>query len=169
VQEDKKKLPWTKLDTETQYIRRIETILVHDGTYFYSGTPLVDPAWLARIFSQIRNQAREEGIVLFMDHDYYPIGYDRWLGGIDFVTIDVRRILALASNLLASAMAVLHNHPQGSGKPSSGDEAFCLQLLQVCSVMGWGLMDFIIMPANGPYYSFREHEHPAITGIFPKV
>lgn len=158
-----KKLEFQDLGTENlRYIRRIETRFVEDGSFEYFGGKVDTPDKLFRIFKRIGESDREKGIVLFLNHDGLPIGYDLWLGSIDFVSIDPRRVIMLASMLGATKIAIAHNHPSGACEPSNNDSAFCFQVSQVCSILGWELVDFMIIVSNG-YYSFREKQNPALS------
>jgi DNA repair protein RadC len=158
-----KKQVYSEVKSELHYLRRVETTLVEDGQFFYNGAPIEDFESVVRLFERLGSRAREHAVVLFLDHDNFPLGYDLWLGGIDFVNIDPRRVLILAGQLLASKIVVCHNHPQGHPSPSQGDEVFCTQLSQLCDIMGWVLLDFVIVAAGGSTYSFRRMHHPALT------
>jgi DNA repair protein RadC len=139
------------------YIRRIETTLVDDGTFVYNGLALDNPEKLSRVFKKIGTQGREQGIVLFLNREYIPLGYDLFLGGMDFVTIDPRRIIILAGLLLAPIVVIAHNHPASSANPSIADREFALMCTVSCRTLGISLVDFLIVATSGLYYSFREH------------
>lgn len=157
-----KKIPYVKHgDENVRYIRRVETTLVDDGSFEYIGLPIKSEDDLARIFSRLRESAREQAVVLFMNYQSMPIGYDLWLGGIDFVAIDPRRIISLAGTLMAAKIAVCHNHPTGPALPSDGDTMFAVQLGQLCKIMGWEFYDFMIL-SSGDFFSFRKTKHPAL-------
>ncbi len=151
-----------------KYVRRIETNFVEDGTFEYVGSSIKSPKALASLFRRIGNSDREKGVVVFFNHDYVPIGYDLWLGGIDFVSIDPRRIMTIAGLVGASKIAIAHNHPSGDCNPSGADEAFCIQMAQVCLLLGWELMDFQIV-AGDNYFSFRENNHPIFDSEFNPI
>jgi len=151
-----------------KYVRRIETSFVEDGTFEYVGTAIKDSKSLASLFRRIGMSDREKGVVVFFNHDYVPIGYDLWLGGIDFVSIDPRRIMTIAGLVGAAKIAIAHNHPSGDCLPSGADEAFCVQISQICGLLSWELVDFQII-AGDNYFSFKENNHPVFTLDFNPI
>lgn len=162
MKREAKKISYVKHgDENVHYIRRVETKLVEDGTFEYLGRPIRSEDDLARIFSRLRESDREQAVVLFMDHQNMPIGYDLWLGGVDFVAIDPRRIISLAGTVMASKIAICHNHPHGRALPSDGDTVFAIQIGQLCKIMGWEFYDFMIL-SSGDFFSFRKTNHPAL-------
>lgn len=76
-------------------------------------------------------------------------------GGITGSTVDVRMVLheALVGN--APNIALCHNHPGGSLRPSPADEQLTKSLLAACKVMNINLIDHIIVSHEG-YYSFND-------------
>ncbi|GAF82508.1 unnamed protein product [marine sediment metagenome] len=162
-----KNLEYQKHDeTNLRCIRRVETTLVEDHSFEYFGEPITDSAKLAKICESVGRKDREIAVILFLDKLSYPIGYDIFMGGIDFVTIDPRQVFKVAAMLNASKIAVCHNHPEGDPHPSRDDQTFCLQLSNLCFVMGWQVLDFIIL-ASGAYYSFRDSKNPSLLDKFP--
>jgi len=136
-------------------VRRVETRLVEDDTFKYNGDPIKNSKDIFDIFESLGLKDRELAVVLFLDKSFRPIGYDIWSGGVDFVTIDPRQIFKVAAILNASAMVMVHNHPDGQLNPSQADELFCLQLSKLGQIMGWPLLDFLII-AGKNYYSFKD-------------
>ena len=51
---------------------------------------------------------------------------------------------------------VFHNHPSGVIEPSSQDRDMTELLYAICKLMGFELIDHIIITEDG-YYSFREN------------
>jgi DNA repair protein RadC len=152
-----------------RWIKRVETKLVHDGKFEYYGKPLNTGTELASVFRRLAESDREQAVVLFLDHLSNPIGYDLWLGSIDSVSVDPRRVINIAASVMASQIAICHNHPTGPALPSGGDEMFAMQIAQVCKIMGFRLLDFLIVNSEG-YFSFQEVSHPAmLLGFIPVV
>jgi len=145
--------------SQLRYVRRVETSLVEDGQFEYLGGALKSSDDFARMFSRIRHSDREIAITLFLDTNDMPIGYDRWTGGIDFVSIDPRQVFKVMAGLNAAKVVFCHNHPEGAIRPSVGDEMFCLQMCKLCELMGWEVVDFIVLGSAG-HYSFKDKDNP---------
>ena len=160
--------PFVEPQTKSGYLRKVETKLVEDSDhrFLWTGGPLESVESFVSLFRGLQVSAREEACVLFLDRDNNPIGYDLWLGGVDFCNIDPRRVLALTAQLLAQKIVILHNHPSGDPTPSETDMVFCLQMAQTCHILGWSLVDFVVFAPGGRHFSFRERRHPALTGMF---
>ena len=76
-------------------------------------------------------------------------------GGISEVSVDVRIIIREAVLCNATIVAVCHNHPSGSIKPSKADDALTQQIKRACEVMRLHFMDHVIV-TDGQYYSYHE-------------
>ena len=76
-------------------------------------------------------------------------------GGISEVTVDVRIILKEALLANATVIAVCHNHPSGSLKPSKPDDQITQRLKNSCDIMRLHLLDHIII-TDGAYFSYHE-------------
>jgi DNA repair protein RadC len=76
-------------------------------------------------------------------------------GGISEVTVDIRILIREAVLANATILAVCHNHPSGSLRPSSADNALTDAIRQACSLMRIKFMDHVII-TDGAYYSYHE-------------
>jgi DNA repair protein RadC len=76
-------------------------------------------------------------------------------GGITSTTVDPRLIFRKAIELQAVSIIACHNHPSGSLKPSTSDQALTKQLLEGASYLGIHLLDHLIVSEKG-YYSFAD-------------
>ena len=98
----------------------------------------------------------EEFWVLYMNQAHQLIKKVRIAhGGISEVTVDVRIIIREAVLCNATIIAACHNHPSGSIRPSTADNALTQQLQKACLLMRLHFMDHIIV-ADGCYYSYHE-------------
>jgi len=151
-------------ESHYRFIRRIKTEVVNDGAFKYSGQPLTTPTQWASAFRSLKTSDREQACVLYLAGDFQPIGYDMWLGGVDSVNIDPRRVFFLGSAILASKLVIIHNHPYLSAScvvPSSPDTMFCMTMSNLGELLGMRLEDFIIIHPEG-FTSFLESKHPAL-------
>jgi len=76
-------------------------------------------------------------------------------GGISEVSVDVRIIIREAVLNNATIIAVCHNHPSGSIRPSRQDDDLTDSIRNACSLMRLKFMDHVIV-ADGCYYSYHE-------------
>lgn len=76
-------------------------------------------------------------------------------GGLTNTTVDVRCILREALLKRASAIALCHNHPSGSIRPSRDDDRLTQQVSQAAQVMNIRLIDHVIL-TDGKFYSYAD-------------
>lgn len=98
----------------------------------------------------------EEFWVLLMNQNFRLIKKVRIAhGGISEVSVDVRIIMREAVLSNATIIAVCHNHPSGSIRPSRQDDALTETICKACQLMRIHFADHVIV-ADGIYYSYRE-------------
>lgn len=76
-------------------------------------------------------------------------------GGITEVSVDVRIIMREAVLANATILAVCHNHPSGSLRPSHYDNEITTTLQKACQLMRIHFLDHVII-TDGAYYSYHE-------------
>ena len=76
-------------------------------------------------------------------------------GGIDQTTADVRSILREALMQRATQIALIHNHPSGSPRPSTDDQRLTQLVQKGAQTMNIRLIDHVIV-TDGVYYSFND-------------
>ena len=76
-------------------------------------------------------------------------------GGISEVSVDVRIIIREAVLCNATILAVCHNHPSGSLKPSNMDNDLTSSIQNACRLMRIRFLDHVII-TDGAYYSYHE-------------
>lgn len=113
-----------------------------------------------RIYNHMHPQLQdldvEEFWLLLMNQDYRLIKKIRIAhGGISEVTVDIRILIREAVLCNATIMAVCHNHPSGSLRPSGADNALTKSIKQACDLMRIKFMDHVII-TDGNYYSYHE-------------
>jgi DNA repair protein RadC len=69
-----------------------------------------------------------------------------------------RVITALAKNLGATGIIIVHNHPSGDPEPSCADKQATLKLDQICRENGIRLLDHLIISRSG-WVSIRAAGH----------
>lgn len=76
-------------------------------------------------------------------------------GGITGTVTDVRMILKMALDSLATSMILCHNHPSGNIQPSEADLSITRRIRESASLMDITVLDHIIV-AGKAYYSLAD-------------
>ncbi len=98
----------------------------------------------------------EEAWVLLMNQNYKLIRAERLSrGGITETAVDVRMIIKQAVLCNATIVAITHNHPSGSTRPSKDDDRLTERVKKACEVMRLFFADHVIV-TDGSYYSYRD-------------
>lgn len=77
------------------------------------------------------------------------------LGGLDSSLVHPREVFHFAFHYRAARLILAHNHPSGSLQPSAEDLALTRRLTKVAQVMGFDVLDHLIV-GEGGWFSFRE-------------
>lgn len=98
----------------------------------------------------------EEFWLLLMNQDFRLIREQKIAhGGISEVAVDIRLLIKEALLCNATILAVCHNHPSGSIRPSQADNDLTQSIRRACDVMRIKFMDHVII-TDGAYYSYHE-------------
>lgn len=100
--------------------------------------------------------AHEEFWVLLLNRANKPIDIKMVAsGGVSATIVDVKIILKLAIEKLASSIIIAHNHPSGSLIPSDADKEITTKIKNACKLIDIPLLDHIIVTDKG-FYSFND-------------
>lgn len=77
-------------------------------------------------------------------------------GGVDFTGADIRKIVKPAVDLMASNVALCHNHPHSTTRPSPDDRDLTKKTKEALALFDIRLLDHIII-SDGRYYSFADN------------
>ena len=77
-------------------------------------------------------------------------------GGISATYVDARLILQAALLANATQIIMAHNHPSGSMKPSTLDDALTEKVRKVAELMEIHVADHIILSPEQEYYSYHD-------------
>ena len=77
-------------------------------------------------------------------------------GGISATYVDARLILQAALLANATQIIMAHNHPSGSMKPSTLDDALTEKARKVAELMEIHVADHIILSPEQEYYSYHD-------------
>ena len=104
----------------------------------------------------LQDEDVEEFWILLMNQNHRLIKKMRIArGGISEVSVDVRIIIKEAVLANATILAVCHNHPSGSLKPSAMDDDLTYSIQNACRLMRIRFLDHVII-TDGAYYSYHE-------------
>ncbi|MBQ8656226.1 MAG: DNA repair protein RadC [Prevotella sp.] len=98
----------------------------------------------------------EEAWLLLMNQNFRLIKSVRLShGGITETAVDVRLIMKEAVLCNATILALAHNHPSGSTRPSHDDDQLTERVRKACEIMRIHFADHVII-TDGAYYSYHE-------------
>ena len=105
---------------------------------------------------QLQDLDVEEFWLLLMNQNHRLIKQIRIShGGITETAVDIRIIIREAVLANAPMLAICHNHPSGSLRPSSMDNDLTTSIQRACQLMRIKFLDHVII-TDGAYYSYRE-------------
>ena len=106
---------------------------------------------------KMQDLATEEFHILLMNQNFRLVKSERIShGGITEVSADIRIMMREAVLNNATIMAVCHNHPSGSTRPSKVDDTLTQSVKKACEVMRIHFSDHVIV-TDGSYYSYAEN------------
>ena len=105
---------------------------------------------------QLQDLDVEEFWLLLMNQNHRLIKQIRIShGGITETAVDVRIIIREAVLANATMLAICHNHPSGSLRPSPMDNDLTTSIQRACQLMRIKFLDHVII-TDGAYYSYCE-------------
>ena len=79
------------------------------------------------------------------------------VGCMDNSVMDMSKAIQAALLCNGKAIAICHNHPSGTLKPSTMDDKTTSDAKKMCDVMKMRLIDHRIINADGDYYSYNDN------------
>jgi DNA repair protein RadC len=99
----------------------------------------------------------EEFWVLFLNRANKVMGKHKLSqGGLSGTVTDVRIVMKMSLDCLASGIIVCHNHPSGNLNPSESDTRITQKIKESGAIMDIQLLDHIIV-SEKDYYSFTDN------------
>ena len=111
----------------------------------------------------INELTHEEFWAIFLNNSNKLIGKKQISsGGLTHTSVDVRMIMKNAVECNATVIAVAHNHPSGSVKPSKEDINLTKRIKEACEIMDIKLLDHVIIgehfsSGGNNYFSFYDN------------
>lgn len=101
-------------------------------------------------------ELKEKSFAVYVNQSNQVIGvYKISEGGLCSTVIDIRLVLSIGLQTLATGIIIAHNHPSGHLRPSSADREITKKIKQAASLVDIRLLDHIIM-SDYSYYSFAD-------------
>lgn len=105
---------------------------------------------------RMKDMVIEECWVILLNQSFKVVGIENISkGGITAAMVDVRMVIKAAVLKQATALALCHNHPSGSTRPSREDDDLTRRVYEACRVMQIKMIDHVIVSENG-YYSYAD-------------
>ena len=113
-----------------------------------------------KIYTKFRHlslSSEEHACVLLMKQNFSIIkAVELCNGSQTKCFFDVRAVIREALLNMATTLAIVHNHPSGSTKPSKSDDEITTKIAKACEIMRLHLIDHVIIADNN-YYSYHEN------------
>lgn len=106
--------------------------------------------------SHMQDLAHEEFWVLLLNRANKPIDIRMVAsGGVSATIVDVKIILKLGIEKLASSIIIAHNHPSGNLTPSDSDKEITYKIKNACKLIEMPLLDHLIV-TDKSFFSFSD-------------
>jgi len=100
---------------------------------------------------------RENFVVMLLDRKNKVIGINTVsVGHLTASLVHPREVFKPAILSNAAAIICCHNHPSGDPQPSPEDRAITAKLVEASKLMGFAILDHIIIGTQGRYFSFGD-------------
>ena len=119
--------------------------------------PLRNPDQLYTIFRDIKDEAHETLLVVYIHDDLQSVYDVHSLGAQSASLVDMKKLYGHAYVFRAAYMVLIHNHPSGDCNPSAQDEALIETIRAHEKVAEVKLLDFIIVAGDTYWSHFNEH------------
>ena len=121
----------------------------------YEGVYINNPEDAYRFLREKVDDRREYLIALYLSPTNKLLSYETIaIGRMNALHAEPKEILYHAINTACYSILLAHNHPKGSPKPSKEDMDFTHRVKKACELMGFELLDHIIIGAGG-YVSMK--------------
>lgn len=115
-----------------------------------SSPPMLTAAsQLAARYAHLALLAHEVLVVVGLDPDGQLRCEHTFVGDAGSVDVRPRDVLRPVVAAGAAALALVHNHPSGTNKPSAADLAFTTRVADAARLLGLALVDHVIVASGG--------------------
>ena len=118
----------------------------------FEGERILSSQKLAKKMQQELSHKKQEHLVaLYLNTQNQTI----FIGSLTRSLAEPREILHYAIKHMATSIILVHNHPSGATRPSRDDDQVTEKIKEACEMMGFVLLDHLIVGGDS-YYSYRE-------------
>jgi DNA repair protein RadC len=118
-----------------------------------------NPNHIAEALRRWAKRRNENFIVLTLNGMHEIIGIHHITKGLVNKTIvHPREVFYPAIKDNAVSVAFVHNHPSNQAYPSNEDDAITKRLCMAAKILGFNVLDHLIITKNGDYFSYRANE-----------
>ena len=111
---------------------------------------------LSKMQQELGHKKQEHLVALYLDTQNKIIHQQTiFIGSVSRSIAEPREILHYAVKHMATSIILVHNHPSGAVLPSKNDDEVTKHVREACELMGFILLDHLIV-AEKDYYSYRE-------------
>ena len=144
-----------------EYLRKLKVRLVRGEYKNPLKGQIRNSKEVYRIFKDIKNNASETCIAIYLDNDLRPLAYNVIsTGTLSCTIVEPRDVYGYGFVLLAKYFILIHNHPHsGIAKPSQEDHEMMQLFIDSAHYMQMRFLDFIIVGDRNYWSLYKEHEH----------
>ncbi len=118
----------------------------------FNGRRILGPGDAYEFLKDKFDQRKETLVAMFLDTSNRILDFEVVaVGSLNRVYAEPRDVLRRAVELSCYGIIVAHNHPGGNSEPSDEDLSFTKRLSEACRLMGFSLLDHIII--GDEYYT----------------
>jgi len=142
----------------TKTVTKYRCSLVEESrTQFQWDEKASSPGKVAAIaYDILKDVDREHVLVFFLNLSNEIIGYQvAAIGGSSDVTVSITDLFRGAIVACANGIVLVHNHISGNLQPSKLDIKFTEEIGEAASILGFDLLDHVIVGRKKGYYSFH--------------
>ncbi len=122
----------------------------------YQGIVITSPEDVYTFLKDKVDDRREHLIGVYLSPSNSVLGYDVIaVGKMNSVFAEPKDVLYGALRMLCHSLIPVHTHPKGDPNPSKEDVEFTKRILSACELLGFELLDHIILTKKG-YFSMKE-------------
>lgn len=123
----------------------------------FEGERILSSQKLAKKMQQELSHKKQEHLVALYLNTQNQIIHQQtiFIGSLTRSLAEPREILHYAIKHMATSIILVHNHPSGATRPSRDDDQVTEKIKEACEMMGFVLLDHLIVGGDS-HYSYRE-------------
>ena len=119
---------------------------------------ILRPLDLVCVLDKWAKQRQENFVAITLDGSHSVIKVHHITKGlINRTLVHPRECFYPAVKDYATSVVFAHNHPSGNPEPSSEDHEVTSRLCMAGSILGFNVLDHLIITKNNGYYSFQQN------------